>query len=75
MFPVSAFFLEGIMKTKNNEEYQSSEDLKEILSESLLSRKFILDCGHRVTFGYFLGNSIVVYNGKELRIVCSQCGY
>jgi hypothetical protein len=27
-----------------------------------------------VTFGQFLGNDIVVRNGKEMKIICSHCG-
>ena len=52
--------------------YEESEVLKQIVNE-LKGRKFLLDCGHKVTFGYFLGNSIKIINGKDLRIVCWQC--
>ncbi|MFA6011920.1 MAG: hypothetical protein WC799_18150 [Desulfobacteraceae bacterium] len=38
-------------------------------------KKFKLDYGHHVTFGYFLGNDITIRNGKELTIICAQCGY
>jgi len=54
--------------------YQSHEELQRIL-HLLLFRKFKLHCGHHVTFGYFLGNDITVRNGKELIIICNQCGY
>ena len=53
---------------------ESQESLREII-ESLKGRKFRLDCGHHVTFGYFLGNSITIYNGKHPEIICSQCGH
>jgi hypothetical protein len=26
--------------------------------------KFLLDCGHCVTFGHFLGNDVTIYNWK-----------
>lgn len=62
--------------TKEQEaEYQDVEVLKEILMRTLAGKKFMLDCGHHVTFGYHLGSNITIYNGKRLKIVCSQCGY
>lgn len=61
--------------TKEQEEtYEASENLKKVI-ETLKGRKFKLDCGHHVTFGYFQGNSITIYNGKHPKIICSQCGY
>jgi len=54
--------------------YEASENLKKII-ETLKGRKFRLDCGHHVTFGYSLGNDITIYNGKDPEIICSQCGY
>ena len=38
-------------------------------------RKFILDCGHKVTFGYHLGNDVTVINGKDPGVICSLCGH
>ena len=55
--------------------YENSQVLKSILIDSLKGRKFKLDCGHHVTFGHFLGNDIIIYNGKNLKIICTQCGY
>jgi len=55
--------------------YEEPEILKRILTESLKGRKFKLDCGHHVTFGYSLGNDVTIYNGKDLKIICTQCGY
>jgi len=49
------------------------ESLKEILI-GLKDLKFTLDCGHQVTFGYFLGNDIIVRNGKVPEITCLECG-
>ena len=54
--------------------YEASENLKKFI-KTLNGRKFKLDCGHHVTFGYFLGNDITIYNGKDPEIICSQCGY
>lgn len=62
--------------TKEQEaKYEKSERLKEILTEALVGKKFRLDCGHHVSFGYFLGNDITIRNGKKFEIICSQCGY
>ena len=54
--------------------YGDTETLKQII-KSLKGRKFKLDCGHHVTFGYFLGNDITIYNGKDPEIICSLCGF
>jgi len=54
--------------------YEETEALKQIIKK-LKGKKFKLDCGHHVTFGYFLGNDITIYNGKEPKIICAQCGY
>jgi hypothetical protein len=55
--------------------YAEPELLREILKRVLSGRKFRLDCGHHVTFSHNLGNDITIYNGKELKIICSQCGH
>jgi len=69
-------FLWGANMTKEQKEtYQDVDLLREILLKTLKGRKFQLDCGHYITFGHHLGNNITIYNGKELRIICSQCGY
>lgn len=62
------------MTREQKENYADTSLLREILME-LKGRKFKLDCGHHVTFGHFLGNDITIYNGKEPKIICSQCGY
>ena len=67
--------LEVKMTKEQEKEYQDIGVLKEILSKTIAGAKFRLDCGHHITFGHFLGNDITIYNGKELKIVCSQCGY
>jgi hypothetical protein len=43
--------------------------------KTLKGRKFRLDCEHHWTVGFHLGNDITIYNGRTLRVVCSQCGY
>jgi hypothetical protein len=60
-------------KTKR-EVYESPESLRQIIRD-LKGKKFRLDCGHHVTFGYFLGNAITIYNGKHPVVICSRCGY
>ena len=62
------------MTKKEEEKYQDVSLLKEFLSK-LNGQKFKLDCGHHVTFGHFLGNDITIQNGKECKIICSECGY
>ena len=59
---------------KQEQEYQDTEILRKYLSQ-LKGLKFRLDCGHHVTFGYYLGNNIMILNGAKLKLICSQCGY
>ena len=54
--------------------YENAMALKKII-QTLKGRKFKLDCGHHVTFGYHLGNDITIYNGKDPEIICSLCGF
>ena len=54
--------------------YENTETLRQII-KTLQGRKFRLDCGHHVTFGYSLGNDITIYNGKDPEIICSLCGH
>ena len=62
------------MTKKQKEQYKSVEELKEILN-LLRGKKFRLDCGHHVTFGFYLGNNIFIQNGKQLEVICSLCAY
>ncbi len=62
------------MTSQQKEKYGPVDELKAFLNQ-LKEKKFTLDCGHHVTFGFFLGNDILIRNGKEFTIVCSQCGY
>ena len=63
------------MTKKQKELYQSPEQLKDILKQALNGKKFLLQCDHHITFGHHLGNNMTIYNGKEFKIICSQCGY
>jgi len=62
------------MTNQQKEVYEDAEALKQII-KNLKGRKFRLDCGHHVTFGYFIGNDITIFNGKTPKIICSQCSY
>ena len=63
------------MTNEQRRQYGEPELLKDILERVLKGKKFKLECGLYVTFGYNLGNDITIYNGKEFKIICSQCGY
>jgi hypothetical protein len=63
------------MTNEQKKAYQDPELLRDILQEVLKNQKFVLDCGHHVTFGTNLGNDITIYNGREFKIICSQCGH
>jgi len=56
-------------------EYAETDELREILKKALAGKKFRLDCGHVVSFGYYLGNNVTIYNGKKFKIICAECGY
>jgi len=55
--------------------YHDTDELRTILEQALNGKRYKLQCGHHVTFGYFLGNDITIRNGKQMKIICSQCGY
>lgn len=61
------------MTSQEKASYRKVQDLRELI-EALKGLKFELDCGHHVTFGYYLGNDIIIRNGKTLRFVCMECG-
>ena len=63
------------MTKEQKQRYKSVELLRGLLQEALTGKKFQLDCGHHVTFGKYLGNDVTIRNGKDFRIICSQCGY
>jgi len=62
------------MTKEDERQYQDTDALRKMLRD-FAGRKFRLDCGHHITFHHHLGNNITIYNGKELRIICSQCDY
>ena len=62
------------MTKRQLQEYRQTKELRKLL-KILNRKKFVLDCGHHVTFNEALGNNVTIYNGRELRITCSQCGY
>ena len=62
------------MTKQQKQAYQEVEALKQIIRD-LAGQKFRLDCGHHVSFGHFLGNDIIIQNGKEPVIICSLCGH
>lgn len=54
--------------------YQEPDQLRKFFKR-LRGQKFTLDCGHHVTFGYYLGNDIMIRNGKDPEIICWSCAY
>ena len=62
------------MTSKQIQQYQQPELLRDILQRVLAGKKFRLHCGHVVTFGQYWGNDVTIPNGKKLRIICTQCG-
>lgn len=57
-----------------SEIYLSVDELRKVFEE-LRGKKYLLDCGHRVTFGYHLGADITIINGKHPDVICSLCGH
>ena len=62
------------MTREQERKYESTDALRKAVEE-LRGRKFRLDCGHHVTFNHNLANDITIRNGKDLKIICSLCGY
>ena len=62
------------MTKEQKEIYEDTDKLRELLKQ-LNGKKFLLDCGHYITFGHPLGNDITIYNGNRFKVICSQCGY
>ena len=62
------------MDEQRSSNYEDARVLKQII-KNLKGRKFLLECDHRITFGYWLGNDITIQNGKDPKIICSQCGH
>ena len=62
------------MTKEQKEKYVRTEELRRFLGQ-LKGKKFILDCGHHVTFAQNLGNNVTILNGSKLEIICTQCAY
>ena len=62
------------MTQEEKAKYRETEELRRLFRQ-FNGKKFKLDCGHHVTFGYYLGNDIMILNGKNPEIICSQCSY
>lgn len=63
------------MNQKQKQQYQGPDALKEILHRELCGKKFVLQCGHHITFEEALGNDLTVRNGKDFKVICAVCGY
>jgi hypothetical protein len=63
------------MTKEEKSRYREPEALRDILKRVLAGKKFMADCGHRVTFGSNLGNDVAVINGREFKVICSLCGH
>lgn len=61
------------MSKDQKKKYDPIYKLHEVLQD-LKGKKFVLDCGHHVTFGHNLANDMVILNGSLPRIICTQCG-
>ncbi len=62
------------MKVSKKKMYKPADELRQILNV-LRHGKFVLDCGHHVTFNQMLGSDLIIQNGVELKIICMDCGY
>ena len=62
------------MTKEEKERYDEPELLGDIQKRVLAGKKFRLHC-HHVTFGQYLGNDVIIRNGKKFKIICSLCGY
>ncbi|OGF56007.1 MAG: hypothetical protein A2452_11135 [Candidatus Firestonebacteria bacterium RIFOXYC2_FULL_39_67] len=57
------------MKKNRKTAYKKVEELKKILTG-----KYLLDCGHKVTFKHNFSNNVVIINYKnEVKIICMDC--
>ena len=63
------------MTRQQKQAYAEPDILKDLLKRTLYRRKFRLQCGHHITFNTYLGNDLTVRNGKDLTVICAQCGY
>ena len=64
------------MTKDQKERYQGPEVLIDILRRELIGKRFLLQCGHHISFGHQnFGNDLTVRNGKDFKVICAQCGY
>lgn len=63
------------MTKAEKSKYSEPEELKDILRRTLYGKKFRLECGHSITMYHWLGNDLTIRNGKEIKVICAQCGY
>jgi len=67
--------LENISDDKRRKTGVSADKRTKKAAQYLKSREICLRLRHHVTFNKVLGNNLTIYNGIELRIICSECGY
>lgn len=63
------------MTKSEKERYEGPEQLKEILKRVLNGKRYLLECGHHVSFFHHLGNDVTIQNGKNIKVICSLCGH
>lgn len=52
------------------EKYLSIQELKPLLQ----GKKYLLDCGHKITFGHHWANNAVIIHGEsKMKIICTEC--
>lgn len=59
----------------NDRQYSEPELLRDILKRVFSGKRFLLDCGHKVSLFHNFGNDITIINGKEPKIICSECSH
>jgi len=52
------------MTKEQEQKYEAADVLREIIKR-LKGSRYRLDCGHHITFGYFLGNDITIIRPNE----------
>ena len=66
------------MTNKQKQLYGEPEALKDILFQVLHKKRFLLECGHHISFfSSTLGNDLTLKNGlnKDFKVICAECGY
>ena len=65
------------MTNKQKQLYGEPEALKDILFQALYNKRFLLECGHCISFfNSTLGNDLTLKNGlnKDFKVICVDCG-